>query len=237
MSLWGVCPNFETINIFLPASMVLPVMGLARLRASQRHGPHNMDVLSIIIGSLLGDASAEHRAGSTRIRFQQEYSHAVYIQHLWSLLFKLGYCSALPPDIMTRKGSGDDEVRFVGRFSTFSFISFNWIWAGFYTDGVKGIPTWLPLYLTPLALAIWIMDDGCATGYGLKLATNSFTYEDCLLLCTILNDLYGLKVNPQKAGVPGQWHLYVHSESMEQLARIVKPCMHPCMYYKLGRYA
>jgi len=196
-----------------------------------------MDVLSIIIGSLLGDASAEHRAGSTRIRFQQEHTHSGYIQHLWSLLFNLGYCSAQPPDIMTRKGAVDGEVRFIGRFSTFSFISFNWIWAGFYTNGIKGIPSWLPLYLTPLALAIWIMDDGGATGYGLKLATNSFTHEDCLRLCAILKDLYGLKVNPQGAGVPGQWHLYVHSESMEKLAQIVKPSMHPSMYYKLGRYA
>jgi ubiquinol-cytochrome c reductase cytochrome b subunit len=36
------------------------------------------------------------------------------------------------------------------------------------------------IYLTPLALAIWIMDDGCRAGKGLKLSTNCFSYEENL---------------------------------------------------------
>lgn len=48
-------------------------------------------------------------------------------------------------------------------------------------------------FLTPLALAIWIMDDGGRVGKGLKLATNSFTYEDSLRLTQVLLNLYALK--------------------------------------------
>lgn len=53
------------------------------------------------------------------------------------------------------------------------------------------------------------MDDGARVGKGMKLCTNSFTFEDCTRLCTVLNELFGLKVTTQSAGYPGQFHLYV----------------------------
>lgn len=51
--------------------------------------------------------------------------------------------------------------------------------------------------MSPLALAIWIMDDGGRMGYGLKLATNCFTYNDCVFLSNTLAELYGIKSSVQ----------------------------------------
>jgi len=47
----------------------------------KRIGPHNIDILSIIFGSLLGDAYAEYRkqGKGTRISFMQEASHLTYL--------------------------------------------------------------------------------------------------------------------------------------------------------------
>jgi hypothetical protein len=53
------------------------------------------------------------------------------------------------------------------------------------------------------------MDDGGRVGYGLKLATNSFTFEDCTRLTIVLFKLYGIKSSVQSAGVSGQHHIYV----------------------------
>lgn len=78
------------------------------------------------------------------------------------------------------------------------------------------------------------MDDGGRMGYGLKLATNSFTFGDVSRLSLILHELYGIKSTVQKSGIPGQYHIYIWSESMPLLRSIVKPYMVSSMLYKLG---
>jgi ubiquinol-cytochrome c reductase cytochrome b subunit len=61
----------------------LPLMFTSpRTRAIKRIGPHNIDILSIIIGSLLGDAYAEKHGLGTRICFQQEDNHSAYLYWL-----------------------------------------------------------------------------------------------------------------------------------------------------------
>ena len=56
---------------------MLPV---TRILATKRIGPHNHDILSIIFGSMLGDAHGERRiqGNGTRFTFQQEHSHVSY---------------------------------------------------------------------------------------------------------------------------------------------------------------
>jgi ubiquinol-cytochrome c reductase cytochrome b subunit len=67
------------------------------------------------------------------------------------------------------------KLRKIVRFSTWTYTSFNWIHDIWYKDGIKRVPDCIDLYLTPLALAIWVMDDGCKVNKGLKFSTNSFT--------------------------------------------------------------
>lgn len=103
-----------------------------------------------------------------------------------------------------------------------------------YVNNVKIIPLNIGSYLTPLALAIWIMDDGGKVGSSLKLSTNSFTYSECLLLITVLFDNFNIKATVQSAGVENQYIIYILTESMPRLREIVLPYVHPSMKYKLG---
>jgi len=54
---------------------------------------------------------------------------------------------------------------------------FNWIHSLFYQYDsslnklIKRVPQYIGDYLTPLALAIWFMDDGTRFGYGYRFAT------------------------------------------------------------------
>ena len=237
--------NIETIykwyNLYLQLDytnnidyiMVITPSKLLRIRADKRIGPHNFDILSIIFGSLLGDGYAERRIKGTRISFYQEGSHLSYILWLHSKLVELGYCSTNIPSIKTRLGK-KGIVRKVIRFHTWTFSNFNWIHDLWYVNGVKRVPSIIGQYLTPLALAIWIMDDGGKVGQGLKLATNSFSYSDCLFLIKVLNDNFNIKSTVQKAGVPNQYHIYIWKESMPLLREIVLPYIHPSMKYKLN---
>jgi hypothetical protein len=95
-----------------------------KVRASSRIGPHNQDVLSVIIGSLLGDAYANARTiEGTRIAYRQSDIHIDYLFWLYEFYFQKGYCSNLKPRkyIKTLKGK-----EFYGyEFNTFTFRSFN----------------------------------------------------------------------------------------------------------------
>ena len=97
----------------------------------------------------------------------------------------------------------------------------------------KFVPYNISEYLTPLALAIWIMDDGCKVGKGLKFSTNSFSYNECLILVKALNDNFNLKASVQSAGSNDQHVIYIWKESMNDLRNIVSPYIIPEMRYKI----
>jgi hypothetical protein len=53
------------------------------------------------------------------------------------------------------------------------------------------------------------MDDGAKVGKGLKFSTNSYTYEDCLILIKVLHDNFNLKSSIQLAGAKDQYLIYI----------------------------
>jgi len=263
MSLWGVLNclkclfnniflylisffliQIENTDFFLPSGLIMPLFSTSKnkIKGLQRIGPHNEIIYSIIFGSLLGDAHAEKRNGGlgTRISFYQEHTHVSYLLWLHSLLATNGYCNNNIPQIQTRLGS-KGVVRKVLRIHTWTYTSFNFIHDLFYVtlssllDGkkVKRVPQNISAYLTPLALAIWIMDDGTKVSKGLKLCTNSYSYEDCLLLLEVLHINYKLKASVQSAGVPNQYNVYIWKESMPSLREIISPYIIPEMKYKI----
>jgi hypothetical protein len=79
-----------------------------------------------------------------------------------------------------------------------------------------------------MGLAHWIMQDGSRqSGQGIFLATNSFTYNDCVFLAHIFNKKFGLIVTVNKTGVKDQWRLNVWKISMPLLAELVGPYIIP----------
>lgn len=244
MSLWGLIIKPQMYDYYLilfilvlisPAYLTFsPEKKLSRLKGIYRIGPHNKDVLSIIFGSLLGDAHAEKRLNGvgTRVSFSQEDSHVEYLLFLHKLMSEWGYCNSKIPIVTYRLGV-KGKLRKVVRFSTWTYTSFNWIHNIWYKDNVKCVPECIGQYLTPLALAIWIMDDGCKVGQGLKLCTNSFTYNECLILVKIFSDNFNIKASVQSAGCKDQYIIYIWKESMYDLRKIVSPYIIPEMKYKI----
>jgi ubiquinol-cytochrome c reductase cytochrome b subunit len=92
---------------------------VSRLRGIYRIGPHNKEVLSIIFGSLLGDAHAEKRlmGVGTKISFFQEAVHVEYLFYLHNFISKLGYCNPKIPVVTSRLGT-KGKLRRTVRFST-----------------------------------------------------------------------------------------------------------------------
>lgn len=207
---------------------------IKKISGKSRIGPHNSDVLSIIFGSLLGDAHSERISllVGTRISFYQEGSHLSYILWLHKFLATRGYCNTIVPKIYNRLGEGG-KLRKVVRLQTWTYTSFNWIHDLWYPNGIKVVPKNIDKYLNPLALAIWIMDDGTKSFKGLKLSTNSFTFQDCQFLSQVLYDNFHFKSSVQSDGAPNQYVIYILKDSLPLLRTIVSPYIIPSMKYKI----
>lgn len=212
----------------------------SRMRAASRIGPHNQDIISIIVGSLLGDSYGNRRSvEGTRICYRQSIIHKDYLFSLYSFYYTNGYCSNLEPRMYTRKlkHKGTEVVYYGYEFNTFTFRSFNWIHDMFYRKGKKVIKPILENYMTPLCLAIWISDDGCWAKPGVRIAANSFTFTEVELLVKILKNKFNLDCTIQLLKPSQNYSIYIKSSSIPNLRQIVLPYMHPSMRYKLGLYS
>jgi len=226
-------------QILSPTShLASKISGLARLdgrkyyhinniRAVNRIGPHNEDVLSVIIGSLLGDAYANKRSGEgVRLCYRQSIRHKEYLFWLYNFYYNRGYTSNLQPRQYTRTIKNKEKLYYGYEFNTFTFNSFNWIHKMFYNKGKKIMPLNIYEYLTPLALAVWIMDDGGWTNYGIRIATNSFKLKEIELLQDILKSKYNLETTIQKIYIKDQYSIYIKKQSVDNLRNIVGPNIH-----------
>lgn len=176
----------------------------------------------------------ERDGNGSRLCFYQAGDHIEYILWLHNTLLKHGYCKKDKPKIQTRMLQG--KLNYYCRFRTFTFSSFNWIHESFYYKGKKVIPTWVAEYISPIALAIWIMDDGgWINNRGLKLATNCFTLKEIKFLVSILEEKYGLSLAIHSAGKIGQNYIYIPKKNLPILIPLVLPHIHPYFLYKLNK--
>lgn len=210
-----------------------------KVKASNRIGPHNEEVISVLIGSLLGDSYASAKTiEGTRFSYKQSQVHKDYLFWLYEFYYKRGYCSNLKPRMYTRKLrdkiSNEIKQYYGYEFNTYTFRSFNWIHKLFYKKGIKTVSVKLEQYLTPLALAIWIMDDGGWAKPGVRISSNSFKLEEVQLLANLLKKLFYLNCTVQKTNTPGQFSIYIKGESVLKLRKWILPYVIPSMRYKLG---
>jgi len=205
---------------------------LPNFKPGTRIGPHNEDVISVLVGSLLGDGHAERlQSGGVRIRFRQKANHKEYLFWLYDFFNKRGYCSNNLPVLYKQKYG--DKIYEAYRFGTYGFTSWMWLYKLFYTNSkIKVIPRNIADLLTPLALAVWIMDDGTWKQPGVRIATNCFTKQEVELLVLTLETKFNLKSTLHKNNA--KYQLYIKQESIPLLKELILPYMVPSMLYKLG---
>lgn len=244
------------------------------IRGINRIGPHNVDVISVIVGSLLGGARANKRSGEgVRIHFKQSSTHKEYLLWLYSFFYSRGYTSptSAPREYTKQfipKSRPFSEVPQTARinqcetlralegtneppnkarqrvytgfeFNTFTFRSFHWIYDLFYKKGTKRISPRIADYITPLALAVWIMDNGASFDAGVRISTNCLTLSEVQLLNDILKKKYKLDTTVQSILVSitkkERYYIYIKNSSLPKLVCIIFPYMHKSMRYKLGK--
>ena len=226
-------PNFyyiKSLSAKISLAFILP-----NYKAKTRIGPHNSDVYSVLIGALLGDCFGERLPnGGVRFRFKQSAAHKEYLFWLYDFFNKRGYCSNNLPINFKQKLCHGGGVKYheCYRFDTYSYSSLLDIYKLFYINKKKVIPNNIAELLTPLALAVWIMDDGSFKSPGLRIATNCFTKQEVELLKQALSTKFNIESSLHKNG--GNYQLYINAGSMPLLKKIALPYFVPSMLYKLG---
>lgn len=206
-----------------------------RFKAKNRIGPHNETIISILVGSLLGDVHGERVLnGGVRFRFKQSIIHKDYLFFLYNKILSLGYTSNNQPYIKTVKLN--NKIFEAYCFYTYSFTSLLWLYNLFYTNNKKTIPNEKYFYdlLTPLALAIWIQDDGTWHNSSIRIATNNFKLNEIEILQNILSKKFKIKSSIHHLSKSNQYQLYIKKESIDLVRQLTSSYFHNSMLYKLG---
>ena len=143
-----------------------------------------------------------------------------YVDWKFSILENL---VGTPPAL--RSGNGG---RVAYRFTTLSTPELTPYFFDFYSGGRKAIPH---VDLTPLALAVWFMDDGCKSRRAVYFNTQQFDLESQRRLVRMLWDQCRIvgTLNRDKS----YFRIRIAIESMPHLRRLITPHLLPEMMYKL----
>lgn len=189
-------------------------------------------IKSFIYGILLSDATlnfASKTNKNARLGIKQSLGHFAY---LWYVFNKLSpYCSSYPHFIV---GKRNNSINYALQFFTRSLPCFTIIYSSFYNQGIKNVPEDIFEYLTPMALAQFIMGDGSKQRHGLILCTDSYSIQDVVRLINVLIIKYDL-ICSIREHKEGQYRIYISQKSMHLLKSIVEPHMIPSMMYKINR--
>lgn len=187
----------------------------------------------IVIGNILGDAWMERKSptSNARLRYEQispKHDERFYYTYNYYALYCAGNST-----IRTRTDKRTGTTNVSNMFSTRAMPFFTFFYELFYVNGIKTIPNDIGSYLTPVAVAFWIMDDG-HWNRGLTLNTQGFSVQGVELLVKALNTNFG--INSYLRIEKGQPTIYITKSEVPILAKQVLSFMHPSTHYKLGLF-
>lgn len=184
-------------------------------------GSLTTDQLSIVIGSLLGDGYMSCKTHAY-LKIGHSFKQKDYVDWKYSFLSSL---------VLTKpKAYRGNNNRIGYRFTTRSLPILTPLYQSFYGNNQrKTIPD--SLFLSPLALAVWYMDDGAKNRKGAYLNTQQFSYGEQVRLLAMLKQEFGLEgnLNIDKK----YFRIRLFQASAQELKRIIIRYVPDCMKYKL----
>jgi recombination protein RecA len=191
----------------------------------------------VVLGSLMGDGNlSPNRRGRSGVRFRLGHGgkQAAYLDWKVSLLGNIE-CSRT----VNAKGAVFADFTPLPELSELHD-------AVYFSDGKKHLSWEYLKSLTPLALAIWYMDDGSfavrSKGVQQRTLGGSGRIEVCVeamspgsreRLVQYLRDTHGISVRLRAAGAARKAVLVFSTAGTELFQKLVAPYVHPSMAYKL----
>lgn len=191
----------------------------------------------ILIGLLLGDGHLEtqNNGRTYRLKIEHSYLQKEYVDWLYQI-FKDWVLT--PPKEKEQTVLGIKYNKYY--FSTVSHGAFRFYAQQFYKEKKKVLPRMIKKWLSPVAMAVWFMDDGSIKSKhhrALIINTQSFSKPELQTLIKILEEKFGVKMvlRKQSRKQIEIYQLITTSDSVERFVEIIKPHILPSMKYKLGK--
>lgn len=181
---------------------------------------------SVLVGTLLGDGCLAQHGRYHRLHIKHKEAHRALVEFKYST-FEPFVSMEMHEFGQELNGSSFPCVQFATRTSP---VFTAW-YSRFYREGRKIVPEDIDSYLSPLALAVWLMDDGAADFAGVTLQTHCFALREVESLAKLLNRQFGLVVTTR--GNKGGSVLYINAASLDSLRSAVEQHLLPEFEYKL----
>lgn len=187
--------------------------------------------IEVLTGCLLGDGGLTKtvkncRGECTKCESMFECSHGPK-QHdylKWKYEIFHTWCHDAPKPIENHKL----------RMRSFSSSYFSELRREWYPKGTKIVPDSIRGCLTPLALAVWYMDDGHLADTGAtRFCTCAFSNQDCEKLSSWLEADFQISANLRTYG--GYNYLYIPAVSQSVFFEIIKPFLLDSFNYKVKK--
>ena len=190
----------------------------------------------LMVGSLLGDGTMQIGSGAINANFKVEQGLAQkeYVEWKYKILKPLVNTE---PKISYRYKESGEKYEKSWWFRTVRHPLLTAIHTKFYKKKndkfKKVVPTDLKLHLSPLALAVWIMDDGSYSKGKIDMSTYSFTLQEILLLQRCLKDNFDVESKYFKDRNKG-YRMYCNTKETRKVIKIIHPYIISSLKYKIG---
>jgi len=175
----------------------------------------------LVIGSLLGDGSMRYSRTNALLEVNHSVKQRTYVDWKYTQLAEF---VATPPK--ERSGNGG---RTAYRFVTRSDPEFTKLYRLFYDERGKQVPD--DLELTPLTLAVWLMDDGSRSRNAVYLNTQQFDLLSQIRLVDLLRTQWRTEASLHRD--KQYLRIWIRVESMARFHKVVAPFVLPEFRYKL----
>ncbi len=191
----------------------------------------------LIIGSTLGDANIRIPGRNVNANFIVAHSGKQKDYVLWKYSL-LKEWVLTPPKKSIRRYHKDKTRNLISwRFLTLSHPQLTEIYQIFYRNNKKIVPDNIEkLLVSPLSLAVWIMDDGNRNKNALFLNTQNFSLQEQRELCNCLERNFGLRATINKHSIYNERQLYrirIDTTSTKKLCHLIHKYLLSSMHYKL----
>ena len=186
---------------------------------------------SILIGSILGDGTLQlgERGINASFKTEQGLAQKEYVWWKYNIFKPWVFTE---PKISHRYSESRERYAKSYWFRTVRHPILTGFHKRFYESGKKIIPKDIASDMNPLALAVWIMDDGSLNNNQLDISTYSFTLPEIYLLIEAVKLKFNLRGQYYRDRDRG-YRMYFRKSETEKLARLINPYVIPSMDYKI----
>jgi hypothetical protein len=197
---------------------------------------NNINIVSLTIGVLLGDAYAEKR-GNVRLTIKQSDTRKDWLFWLHGVYSDFKLCSSVKPKIVEHSLKGQ-TYRYC-KFNTYTHPLFGIIYKLIYINingkNVKRLHPLLFNYIDAMTLAAWLSDDGSVRNGNSCFCTDNFSFECVDLLIKVLKTKFNIN-SYMYMHMNKYPRIQIDRKDMPKFALLVKSFLHESMHYKLGDF-